>query len=106
MAITKEQAIEILDRFDFFQGQRAGRELWHEKPYDVQERDIKDFAQNVALLREYINADEDARRRECGREVFEAIENLLGKHIIWQCCTPWKYEDYEELKKKYTEDKP
>ena len=33
--ITKEQAIDILEKFDFFQGQRAGRELWSDKPKDV-----------------------------------------------------------------------
>lgn len=55
MAITKEQAIDILDKFDFFQGQRAGRELWNDKPFEVQEQDIKDFSNDVALLKEYIS---------------------------------------------------
>ena len=54
MEITKEQAIDILDKFDFFQGQRAGRELWNDKPFEVQEQDIKDFSNGVALLKEYI----------------------------------------------------
>ena len=54
MAITKEQAIDILDKFDFFQGQRAGRELWDDKPFDVQEQDINNFSKDVALLKEYI----------------------------------------------------
>ena len=53
--LTKEQAIEILEKFDFFQGQRAGRELWSEKPFNVQEQDIADFSRDVALLKEYIN---------------------------------------------------
>ena len=34
-------------------------------------------------------------------EIFEEIESLLGKNTIWLCCTPWKYNDYEKLKKKY-----
>ena len=54
MAITKEQVIDILDKFDFFQGQRAGRELWNDKPYEVQEEDIKDFSRDVAELKAYI----------------------------------------------------
>lgn len=54
MAITKEQAIDILDKFDFFQGQRAGRELWNDKPYEVQEEDIKAFSRDVAELKAYI----------------------------------------------------
>ena len=56
MAITKEQAIEILDKFDFFQGQRAGRELWNGKPFEVQELDISNFSRDVLLLKEYITA--------------------------------------------------
>ena len=48
------KALDILDRFDFFQGQRAGRELWNEKPFDVQEEDIAKFSQDVALLKNYI----------------------------------------------------
>ena len=52
--ITKKQAIDILERFDFFQGQRAGRELWNDKPFDVQEQDIKDFSRDCKLLIEYV----------------------------------------------------
>lgn len=54
MAITKEQAIDILEKFDFFQGQRAGRELWSDKPYETQEEDIKAFSKDVAELKAYI----------------------------------------------------
>ena len=48
------KALEILDKFDFFQGQRAGRELWAEKPFDVQEEDLKNFSLDVQLLKTYI----------------------------------------------------
>lgn len=54
MPITKEQAIDILDKFDFFQGHRAGRELWNSKPKEVQDKDISNFSNDVALLKEYI----------------------------------------------------
>ena len=52
--LNAEQAIDILERFDFFQGQRAGRELWNSKPFDVQEQDIADFSRDVGLLKNYI----------------------------------------------------
>lgn len=52
--ITGEKALDILDRMDFFQGQRAGRELWNDKPYEVQEEDIKGFSRDVAELKAYI----------------------------------------------------
>ena len=52
--ITKEQAIDILEKFDFFQGQRAGRELWNDKPKDIQDKDIEDFSRDCRLLFEYV----------------------------------------------------
>ena len=56
--ITKEQAIDILEKFDFFQGQRAGRELWSDKPKDVQDKDIVDFSRDCRLLIEYVKGGE------------------------------------------------
>lgn len=56
--ITKEQAIDILERFDFFEGQRAGRELWNDKPKDIQDRDIADFSRDCRLLIEYVKGGE------------------------------------------------
>lgn len=56
--ITKEQAIDILEKFDFFQGQRAGRELWNDKPKDVQDKDIADFSRDCHLLIEYVKGGE------------------------------------------------
>ena len=55
--ITKEQAIDILDRFDFFMGQRAGRELWNSKPPEIQEKDIEAFSRDCQLLIEYVKGD-------------------------------------------------
>lgn len=65
MKLNREQAIDILERFDFFQGQRAGRELWNDKPFDMQEQDIAKFLQDVASLKNYINelTEENERLR-------------------------------------------
>lgn len=52
--VTKEQALEILDRLEFFQGQRAGRELWNEKNRQLQDIDIACFVRDISALREYI----------------------------------------------------
>lgn len=52
--ISKEQAIEIVRKFDFFQGQRAGRELWLDKSESLQELDLKNFRLDCAKLRDYI----------------------------------------------------
>ena len=53
------RALDILDKMDFFQGQRAGRELWFEKPFEVQEQDIADFSQGIEFVKNLI-ADADA----------------------------------------------
>lgn len=58
--ITKEQAIDIINKFDFFYGQRAGRELWLAKPREVQEADLLNFRRDCALLRELLEVLVDA----------------------------------------------
>lgn len=52
--ITKAEAIDIVNKFDFFYGQRAGRELWLDKPGAVQELDLKNFRLDCAKLHDYI----------------------------------------------------
>lgn len=53
----KEKALEILYKIQFFYGQRAGRELWADKPIDVQNKDIENFNRDIEFLREYISKD-------------------------------------------------
>lgn len=50
-----EKALDILEKFKFFQGQRAGRELWNDKPKEVQDQDIKDFVDNVDYVKDVIS---------------------------------------------------
>ena len=35
-----EKILKILNKIQFFGGQRAGRELWNDKPRKVQDEDI------------------------------------------------------------------
>ena len=51
-----KDVFEILDKMQFFQGQRAGRELWGEKPKEVQDEDIKSFNDDIDCLREHIKS--------------------------------------------------
>lgn len=46
-----KRALDILDKWEFFYGQRAGRELWNDKPREVQEWDIADFNRDIEYLR-------------------------------------------------------
>ena len=48
------RAIEILDKLSFFGGQRAGRELWNDKPREAQDEDIASFNRDIKWLRDFI----------------------------------------------------
>ena len=58
--INRQQALEIIEKFDFFQGQRAGRELWADKPKEVQEDDLIHFQVDCELLKEFIESQTPA----------------------------------------------
>lgn len=42
-------------------------------------------------------------KAEVAREIFEEIENIFGKHMLWYRFTEAQYQLYVELKNKYTE---
>lgn len=45
---------DILDKMQFFQGQRAGRELWNDKPIEVQQQDLDSFNKGIRDIRDYM----------------------------------------------------
>ncbi len=47
-------ALEVLGKLSFFGGQRAGRELWNDKPREVQDEDIASFNRDIEYLRDII----------------------------------------------------
>ena len=57
--IEIEKTIEILDKLSFFGGQRAGRELWSDKPREVQDEDIAKFNRDIEYLRGVIRKHMD-----------------------------------------------
>ena len=49
--MTREDAIiDILEKWSFFFGKRAGRELWGDKPKEVQDQDIAAFNQDMEIV--------------------------------------------------------
>lgn len=56
--LSAEQVKDILDKMDFIQGQRAGREHWNDKPFEVQEQDLANFSRDISLIKEYITSQE------------------------------------------------
>lgn len=58
-----KQANDILEKLSFFYGQRAGRELWNDKPRKVQDEDIASFNRDIDFLWTIIN---DLNSKRCG----------------------------------------
>lgn len=48
------KALVVCNKLSLFGGQRAGRELWFQKPVEVQDEDIKQFVKDVAFLKRVI----------------------------------------------------
>jgi hypothetical protein len=74
------KALDILDKFDFFQGQRAGRELWSEKPFEVQEEDLKNFSMDVELLKDFV--EDIAHKLKCAELQIEAKERICESYML------------------------
>lgn len=89
------KAFDILDKFKFFGGQRAGRELWFDKPADIQDEDIKQFVDDVHFLKNFINsqkeenADLKAKNKICAEVIArqdKEIENLSKSVDNYESC--------------------
>ncbi len=52
--IKKEDILDILSKWEFFLGQRSGRELWADKPREVQDQDIINFNRDIEKIKNYI----------------------------------------------------
>lgn len=84
-----DRAIEILDKWEFFHGQRAGRELWADKPKEVQDKDIADFCRDLGIVREALE-----RTRwwiPCSERLPDSDE-VWGKYIVvyrYSCPSIW-----------------
>lgn len=80
-----ERALDILDKWEFFYGQRAGRELWSDKPVEVQNKDIADFNRDIALVRTQLQekAERDKGCEYC-QKPYVSIEGINeDKAIIY-----------------------
>lgn len=78
--ITK-QANDILEKLSFFYGQRAGRELWNDKPREIQDEDIASFNRDMDFL-------------------WTIINGLNSKEKDWIPCSE-RLPNEEELAKAY-----
>lgn len=93
----QEKVFDILNKFEFFQGQRAGRELWNDKPKEVQDKDISDFIKDINYIRSYLQdsiilsrkeyeklkytwiTDRDAYKKGCKETAEKIFKMLISK---------------------------
>ena len=69
--VKTSEILEILDKLEMFQGQRAGRELWADKPAEIQEQDLTNFNRDIGTIRKYIESQNNVLQR--------IVERLNGK---------------------------
>ena len=82
-----KKGLEALDKMQFFMGQRAGRELWMNKPHDVQEKDLESFNRDVEIVRgliQQLERERDAAVEACGKFPCEScVESENGDNCNW-----------------------
>lgn len=84
-----EKVFDILSKWDFFFGQRAGRELWTDKTREMQDKDIVDFNQDMRAVRKWVSeaaslmgyevVEEDGHFTEDERKAYQDMLNRAGK---------------------------
>ena len=75
----QEKVFDILDKMELFQGQRAGRELWNDKPKEVQDKDIADFIKDINYIRSYLQ-DSVVLSREEYEDYKKHVDNCVEEY--------------------------
>lgn len=73
--IKLSEVLDILDKIEMFQGQRAGRELWMDKPTEVQDKDLENFNRDIGTIRKYIESKNNVLQR-----IVERLEAIKESH--------------------------
>ena len=92
---THNNVFDILDKMEFFQGQRAGRELWNDKPKEVQDKDIADFIKDINYIRSYLQDSVVLSREE--------YERITKELVTEQRATEIAKEYFEKIRKETAE---
>ena len=77
MMTREEVIIDILEKWSFFFGQRAGRELWGDKPKEAQDQDIADFNRDMDTVCSALRPVS----REQVEKFKEYFDDLYGKGL-------------------------
>lgn len=88
----EEKVFDILDKWEFFLGQRAGRELWGDKPKAVQDQDIADFNRDMKTVRDAFRPVSRERVEKVWRGEWigdndEKVETIDGSPVKSSTCS-------------------
>lgn len=101
--------MEILDMLQFFGGQRSGRELWADKPTDVQDADVESFNKNINAIRDYIQqleAERDAAVRDCGCFPCQKCEERENGDLCPMCEIQGGFRKFHQWRGVQKEETP
>ena len=115
--MTQEEAIiDILEKWSFFFGQRAGRELWGDKPKEVQDQDIADFNRDMNTVRSALRpvsqeqVEKVPRCEHCkdgksfdGQVVIMGNKGMFPLNFCPQCGSPLTDEAVEMAMERWEE---
>lgn len=91
MGTTIDEIMDILDKWQFILGQRAGRELWVDKPTEVQNEDLANFNRDLEKVRSFV-AERDICT--CNKCKFLKVLNTDEKYAV--CLqTGYVFEPFE-----------
>lgn len=77
------KAFDVLEKMEFFGGQRAGRELWFNKPIDIQNKDIGKFLRDIDFLKTFINSQQaEIERLTEYNENLQTANTALSNEIL------------------------
>ena len=94
---THNNVFDILDKMEFFQGQRAGRELWNDKPKEVQDKDISDFIKDINYIRSYLQDSVVFSREEYKRITKELVTEQRATEIAKEYFEKIRKETAEKI---------
>lgn len=97
--VDASEAIEFLDRMQFFGGQRTWRELWADMPKKVQDADLAAFNRDVELLRKVVLSKVESTTIEAEPVRHGKWEEYQIPHII--CCSECDYGTCVDEKTKF-----
>lgn len=103
------KVFNILDKMEFFQGQRAGRELWNDKPKEVQDKDISDFIKDINYIRSYLQDSVVLSREEYNlliniKKFFETADSEISAGNLLVYLKEFKEEERKETAEKIFND--